>query len=473
MPGLPYHLHVILQTIFHHSRIFHRRQHLAHTPTPPTPVINKLITQFIDEHITPFIEEVTEHTSIDSIQHLRAALIQVNDEYIAREQAEIDNLHHIIREAQDILEIETGEIDEDSTTAIGFPEGTPCTDTPLSDAPTYTTDDHDFPIPFPETEINPEFQVDPPFGGPFIESLVESYIGALYIRPQFARDLYRLYRESTIPGTVYGVGDLVALAVEQRRHILVLEHPDPVDTSEQFPHCLHVGEHRPPSEQSYYPPTQIETLTEVELFNINNDLWHTPLTEEEAAELITAEAANNEAAELEEFRQACIRADTFDEAEELQRRREEFEAAEEATFLLDQQEQEQIKDALLYPLHRAEVEIELEYAEAHNPNFPTYDNDSWDSEEYHFAPVTRDQCLIAHQYFYRNPENEALVASPSPSISNHSSYYEPSDHSSDVPVVWLFDQLLYTSYHSEDDSAASSVPSLPALSTSSIQSSVN
>src|SRR6266404_286963 len=87
--------------------------------------------------------------------------------------------------------------------------------------------------------------------------------------------------------------------------------------------------------------------------------------------------------------------------------------------------------------------------------------------------VTCDQRLVARQYFYRNPENEALVASPSPSISNHSLYYEPSEHSSDVPVVWLFDQLPYTSYHSEDNSAASSVPSSPAPSTSSIQSSVN
>ncbi len=168
-----------------------------------------------------------------------------------------------------------------------------------------------------------------------------------------------------------------------------------------------------------------------------------------------------------------IRTDAFDEVEELQRRQEEFEAAEEAAFLLDQQEQEQIEDALLYPLRQAEVELELEYAEAHDPNFPTYDNDSWDLEEYHFAPVTHDQHLIARQYFYCNPENEALVASPSPSISNHSLYYEPSDHSSDIPVVWLFDQLPYTSYHSEDDSAASSVPSSPAPSTSSIQSSVN
>ncbi len=193
--------------------------------------------------------------------------------------------------------------------------------------------------------------------------------------------------------------------------------------------------------------------------------------EEEAADLITAEAADNEAAELEEFRQARIRADTFDKAEELQRRQEEFEAAEEAAFLLDQQEQEQIEDALLYPLRCAEVELEIEYAETHNPNFPTYDNNLWDSEEYRFAPVTHDQHLVTCQYFYCNPENKALVASPS--ISNHSSYYEPSEHSSDVPVVWLFDQLPYTSYHSEDNSAVSSVLSSPALSTSLIQSSVN
>ncbi len=232
----------------------------------------------------------------------------------------------------------------------------------------------------------------------------------------------------------------------------MLEDWDPVDTTGP-PHCAHVGEHCPPSTASYYPPTQVETHTELKFFGVNADLWHTPLTEEEAAQLITAEAADNEAAELEEFRQAHICTDAFDKVEELQRRREAFEAAEEAAFLLDQQEQEQIEDTLLYPLHRAEVELELEYAEAHDPNFPTYDNDSWDSEEYHFSPVTCNQCLIAHQYFYRNPENKALVASPS--ISNHSSYYEPSDHSSDVPVVWLFDQLPYTSYHSEDDSATS------------------
>ncbi len=211
---------------------------------------------------------------------------------------------------------------------------------------------------------------------------------------------------------------------------------------------------------------QVETLTEVKLFDINANLWHTPLTEEEAAELIAAEAA-----ETEEFIQARIRSNTFDEAEELQRRQEEFEAAKEAAFQIEQEEQEQIKDSLLYPLCLAEVELEIEYATANNPNFPTLDNDSWDLEEYHFTPVTCEQCLFARQYFYCNPENKALVASPS--ISNHSLYYEPSDHSSDVPVVWLFDQLPYTSYHSEDDSATSSIPSSPAPSTSSIQSSVN
>ena len=83
MPGLPYHLHVIVLSIFRRSRIFRRRQCLARTPTPPTPVLNKQVTRFIDEHVTPFVDSVTEHTSIDSIQRLRAALIQVNDKYIA------------------------------------------------------------------------------------------------------------------------------------------------------------------------------------------------------------------------------------------------------------------------------------------------------------------------------------------------------------------------------------------------------
>jgi len=197
--------------------------------------------------------EVTEETSIESIQCLCASLIQVNEEYIAREQAEIDDLHRIIHEAQDILEIEAGEIDEDGTTAIGTVEGTPCADTPLFNAPTYTTDDHDFPVPLLETEINPEFQVDPPFGTPFIQSLIDSYVSALYIRPQFARDLYNLYGENTIPGTVYGVGDLVALGNKQRCNIPLLEHLDPVDTTSP-PHCTHVGEHHPPSEASLVLP---------------------------------------------------------------------------------------------------------------------------------------------------------------------------------------------------------------------------
>ena len=447
--------------IFRQSHIFCHHQRLARTPTPPTPTINKHVWQFITDHFP----KVTEETSVESIQHLWASLIQVNEEYIAREQAEIDNLHRIIHEAQDILEIEAGEINEDGTTAIGTVEGTPQADTPLSDAPTYATDNHNFPVPLPETEIDPEFQVDPPFGTPFIQSLIDSYVSALYICPQFARDLYNLYRENTIPGTVYRVGDLVALGNEQRHHIPLLEHLDPVDTTSP-PHCTHVGEHHPPSEASYYPPTQVETLTEVKLFDINNDLWHMPLTEEDTTKLIAAEAA-----ETEEFIQACIRADAFDEAEELQRRREAFEAAEEAAFQQEQTEQEQIKDSLLYPLHLTEVKLEIKYTTANDPNFPTLDNDSWNSEEYRFAPVTCKQHLFACQYFYCNPENEALVASPS--ISNHSSYYKPSEHSSDVPVVWLFDQLPYTSYHSKDNSAMSSVPSLPALSASSIQSSVN
>ena len=69
----------------------------------------------------------------------------------------------------------------------------------------------------PETEIDPEFQVDPPFGTPFIQSLIDSYIEVLYIRPQYAQDLYGLYRESTIPGMNYGVGDLVEIVRDQRR----------------------------------------------------------------------------------------------------------------------------------------------------------------------------------------------------------------------------------------------------------------
>src|SRR6266404_2566705 len=472
MPGLPYHLHVIVLSIFRLFHLFHRRQRLVRTPTPPTPEINEQVTRFIDKHVTPFVNEVTEQTSVDSIQRLCAALIQVNDEYIAWEQAEIDNLHCIIREAQDILEIEEGEIDEDGTTTFHTAIGTPHTDTPLSDAPTYATNDHYFPKPFLETEINPEIQVDHPEGSPFIRSLVNSYVSALYIRPQFARDLFGLYGESTIPRTVYSVGDLVAIANNERHTIPLLEDWDPVDTTGP-PHCAHVGEHRPPSTASYYPPTQVEVHTEIEFFGDTANLWQAPLTEEEEAALIAQEAADNEAAELEEFRQARIRADAFDEAEALRQRREEYEAAREAAFLLEQQEQEQVEDTLLYPLQLAEVELELEYAEAHDLNFPTADNDSWDSEDYRFAPVTRDQRLVARQYFYHNPENEALVASPSPSISNHSSYYEPSEHLSDVPVVWLFDQLPYTSYHSEDDSAAPSVPSSPAPSASSIQSSIN
>src|SRR6266404_4416094 len=466
MPVLPYRLRLIIQTIFRRSRIFCRRQRQQQqrTPTPPTPVIDEYATQFITE----YLGSVTEDTPVESIQRVRVALIQVNEEYIAREQAEIDNLCRIISEAQDILEIEAGEIDKDRTSAFQTAVGTPRADTPLSDTPTYATNDPHFPEPFPETEINPEIQVDHPEGSTFIRSLVDSYVSALYIRPEITRDLYALYGESTIPGTVYGVRDLVAIARNERRTIPLLEDWDPVDTTGP-PHCAHVGEHRPPSTASYYLPTQVEVHTELEFFGVNDDLWQAPLTEEEEAALIAQEAADNEAAELEEFRQARIRADAFDEAEAFQQRREEFEAAEEAAFLQEQIEQEQIEDALLYPLRRAEVELELEYAEAHDPNFPTYDNDSWDSEEYRFAPVTHDQRLVTHQYFYRNPENEALVASPSIS----SSYYEPSEHLSDVPVVWLFNQLPYTSYHSEDDSAASSVPSSPAPSASSIQSSVN
>src|SRR6266404_5701218 len=341
MPVLPFHLRLILQTIFRRSRIFrrHQRQQQQRSPTPPTPVIDEHVTQFITE----YLESVTEDTPVKSIQRVRAALIQVNEEYIAREQAEIDNLHRIIREAQDILEIEAGEIDEDGTSAFETAVGTPRTDTPLSDTPTYATDDQYFPEPFPETEINMEIQVDHPEGSPFIRSLVDSYVGALYIRPQFARDLFGLYGESTIPGTVYSVGDLVAIVNNERRTIPLLEDWDPVDTTGP-PHCAHVGEHRPPSTASYYPPMQIETHTELEFFGVNADLWQAPLTEEEEAALIAQEIADNEAAELEGFRQACICADTFDEAEALQQRREEFEAAEEAAFLLEQQEQEQIKD---------------------------------------------------------------------------------------------------------------------------------
>ena len=93
---------------------------------------------------------------------------------------------------QDILEIEEGEINEDGTTAFHTAIGTPRADTPLSDTPTYATDNHYFPEPYLETEINPEIQVDHPEGSPFIRSLVDSYVSALYIRPQFAQDLFGL-----------------------------------------------------------------------------------------------------------------------------------------------------------------------------------------------------------------------------------------------------------------------------------------
>src|SRR6266404_1155100 len=126
MPVLPYCLRVILQTIFRRSHIFRRCQRQQHSPTPPTPVIDQHVTQFINEYVTPFVDSVTEHTSVDSIQHVRATLVQVNKEYIAREQAEIDNLRRIIRKVQDILEIEAGEIDEDGTSAFQTAVGTPC-----------------------------------------------------------------------------------------------------------------------------------------------------------------------------------------------------------------------------------------------------------------------------------------------------------------------------------------------------------
>ncbi len=315
MPVLPYRLRLIIQTIFRRSRIFrHRqRQQQQRTPTPPTPVIDEYATQFITEYLS----SVTEDTPVESIQRVHAALIQVNEEYITCEQAEIDNLRRIISEVQDILEIEAGEIDKDGTSAFQTAVGTPCADTPLSDTPTYATDDPHFPEPFPETEINPEIQVDHPKGSTFIRSLVDSYVGALYIRPEFQRDLYALYGEATIPGTVYSVGDLVAIARNERRTIPLLEDWDPVDTTGP-PHCAHVSEHHPPSTASYYPPTQVEVHTEIEFFRVNDDLWQTPLTEEEEAALIAQEAADNEAAELEEFRQVCIRADIFDETEALQ-----------------------------------------------------------------------------------------------------------------------------------------------------------
>ncbi len=308
MPVLPYCLRLIIQTIFRPSRIFRcrQRQQQQRTPTPPTPVFDEYATQFINE----YLGSVTEDTPVESIQRVRAALIQVNEEYIAREQAEIDNLRHIISEAQDILEIEAGEINEDGTSAFETAVGTPRTDTPLSDTPTYATDDHYFPEPFLETEINPEIQVDHPEGSPFIRSLVNSYVGALYICPQFARDLYGLYGETTIPGTVYSVRDLVAIARNERRTIPLLKDWDPVDTTGP-PHCAHVGEHCPPSTASYYPPMQVETHTELEFFGVNADLWQAPLTEEEEVALIAQEAANNEAAELEEFRQARICAEAL------------------------------------------------------------------------------------------------------------------------------------------------------------------
>ncbi len=78
MPGLPYRLRVILQTIFCHSCIFHRRQCQARSPTPPTLEINATL----EVYSTINFPEIPEETSPDSIQCFRVALIATSNAYI-------------------------------------------------------------------------------------------------------------------------------------------------------------------------------------------------------------------------------------------------------------------------------------------------------------------------------------------------------------------------------------------------------
>ena len=58
--------------------------------------------------------------------------------------------------------------------------------------------------------------------------------------------------------------------------------------------CAHLDEQNTSSSSSissYYLPTQVVVVVETDIVDIKDNLWHTPLTEEEAVELIAQEAS--------------------------------------------------------------------------------------------------------------------------------------------------------------------------------------
>src|SRR6266404_8388654 len=109
-------------------------------------------------------------------------------------------------------------------------------------------------------------------------------------------------------------------------------------------------------------------------------------------------------------------------------------------------------------------------------------NNSWSDDDYRYSSATslNDQPIAGPSHW----SSEARVAwrehntpSPSSDISNHwqrwaEEHEETPSEAEAISDVWLFAQLPYHSYHSENDSAHSTPPASPVPSNTSIQSSI-
>jgi len=109
-------------------------------------------------------------------------------------------------------------------------------------------------------------------------------------------------------------------------------------------------------------------------------------------------------------------------------------------------------------------------------------NNSWSDDDYRYLLATslNDQPIAGPSHWTSETRlawREADTPSPSSEISDHwrrwtEEHEETPSEAEAIPDIWLFAQLPYDSYHSEDDSARSTPPTSPVPSHSSIQSSI-
>ncbi len=110
-------------------------------------------------------------------------------------------------------------------------------------------------------------------------------------------------------------------------------------------------------------------------------------------------------------------------------------------------------------------------------------NNSWSDDDHCYTSATslNDQPIAGPSHWSSEARlvwREAHTLSPSSEVSDHwrwwvEEYKETPSEAEAISDIWLFAQLPYDSYHSEDDSARFTPPVSPTLSHSSIASSIS